>query len=1134
MLGYFSTPLHLFIAQAEAGSRSLSGGVLFLLLVLAVALGIFLARVLTAQSQLGDFRKRMSIVLVTVLIACLMVWSKWPPRFGVDLRGGINMVGSLNLDEWATSDANGGSPTASSIIPALIQRVNPGGVAEIMIRPLGTDKIEVTIPSVDMAEANSIWERLTKAGKLEFRIIADAQYAREHGPALNLARKQAEAGSRTREVFDVDSEGKRRVVAMWTTLAREVSPTARPGEILPIKHVPSRGNLVRDRSTGRIIESDQILTALGPNPELHGRDFARWAADRGIRSPQILVLEPEERLNVEGRHLYKVSTDMDERGRACVSFVTTDEGTYRMLSFTKQNVGRLMATILDDQLHSAATIQEAISKNGRITGSFTPEEVEEMVINLQSGKLPVALNKVPISQNFINSTLGQELKEKGIYAIVASLIIVMIFMVVYYRGLGLFACFALGLNGLLVFALVMAIEQPLTLTGLAGLVLTIGMAVDANVLIFERIREEINRGAAIRMAIRNGFDKAMSTIVDSNVTTIVTALALYLIGTEQLKGFSVTLILGILCSMFTAIYVGRLVLEWSERKRWLTQANMMHLLEKKEWNFLSAFRLTSVISLAVILTGITALFSLGGRILDQDLRGGSTARIVFNQPISIDEVRSRLGGVDMVVNGEKIDFTVSSFGSDNQAIADTEYKIDSNLQAWEGEGERFKQLDEILDEVFAGELKKNSVQVVERGVPTEQSGSPAAAEQSSLRRKYQLDSVRSWTAAPALAGLAAPGLSVGLLFQEPGSEPATSEEPAGETPPGAASGQQDPEAAPAQNPEQDRGQLPDLDPVLPGDDAPESEPASGGDFQPAPRAEINVESVNAVRTLQFEHRIAGKGVRELLVRASQEVQLPLDEDQIEVETSDVKTPDQSQLGTESTQWKVTMKVNREEDADTIINAWKADFNQKTYFPTSSKVGSQIAESARWQALAAIIASLIGIIIYVWIRFQNVAFGLAAVAALVHDVLIVLGALAVSHWLTGSLQWAGIMPFKISLEIVAAILTVIGYSLNDTIVIFDRIREVRGKQTKITREMLNTSISQTLSRTIITSLTTFLVVFILYWFGGDAIHGFAFALCVGIIAGTYSTMFIACPILLWLMNSVGLNPGEVERPSSVSV
>jgi SecD/SecF fusion protein len=305
-----------------------------------------------------------------------------------------------------------------------------------------------------------------------------------------------------------------------------------------------------------------------------------------------------------------------------------------------------------------------------------------------------------------------------------------------------------------------------------------------------------------------------------------------------------------------------------------------------------------------------------------------------------------------------------------------------------------------------------------------------------------------------------------------------------------------------------------------------SDDQTGGDFGAQAPADLNITYIDITRELKFDPPISGKTLRSLIVDASQRIDRDIDEDQVIVDSPQV-LQDESALTTIADEWVVTMNVTKEADADEIINAWAANFNQRPYFPTSSKVGGQIAKKTQYQALAAIIASLLGIIAYVWIRFQNVAFGLAAVVALIHDVAIVLGAIAISHWLAGALGFLGITEFKISLEIVAALLTVIGYSLNDTIVVFDRIREVRGKRTEITADMINTSISQTLSRTILTSVTTFIVVFILYCFGGEAIHGFAFALVIGVLVGTYSSIFIASPTLLWLMNTVGLNPGVVD-------
>ncbi len=624
------------------------------------------------------------------------------------------MVGSLNMDAFSDeNNPNAVPPQAKDIIPALVQRVNPSGTKEIMIRALGTDKIEVTIPSVNLQEADEIWDRLVKAGKLEFRIVADVKY---HQPQIELAREMAANGGRERSVTEESASGQKKTVAVWTTLAREVASEQTDEEtVAPIKFLPSLGHLVRDKSTGRILEVGEIRSNfVSANPDNYGRDFAEWCKQRGIRSPQILLIQPDEDANVEGKHLSGVSSGTDERGRACVNFDTTDEGSLRLGMLTKLNEpdasgnSRLMGIVLDDQLHSAPAIEEAIYRNGRITGSFTQAEVDELVINLRSGKLDVALNKAPISKDFINSTLGQELKEKGIWAIGLSLILVLVFMVFYYRFAGWVATFALLLNLVLILALVMAINQPLTLTGLAGLVLTVGMSVDANVLIFERIREELDKGAALRMAIRNGFDKATTTIVDANVTTLITALVLYVIGTEQIKGFSVTLILGILISMFTAIFVSRLIFDIAERKRWLIKLNMTRILERNVWNFLSKVRLTAVLSVVLIVVGMTGLFYLGPKILSHDLRGGSTVRMVFSEPQDIEEIRRELDSQNVEVNGEKIEFTVSGFGTTagEEEMKDRVFKVDSNLPAWEGQVDvpRFEQLDELLARVFAGKL----------------------------------------------------------------------------------------------------------------------------------------------------------------------------------------------------------------------------------------------------------------------------------------------------------------------------------------------------------------------------------------------------------------------------------------------
>ena len=1234
----FLTPLAQLapLAQADAMAKVpfwQKGWFVFLLLIAAVVLGIFLAKTITRSLKVPEYGGRSAIVLVAIFVASLMVWAKWPPKLGVDLRGGINMIGSLNLDAFLDENNSGSPPKAKDIIPALIQRVNPSGTKEIMIRPLGDDKIEVTIPSVDPQEADDIWNRLVKAGKLEFRILANST---GFPSQVDMARLMANDGGRGRLVVERDPEGgivldaagKPNTVAVWVALARSIPEgPSNPGDIHPIKFVPRPNNIIRDKSTGTIIESGQlraILDSLPNDQDLEGQAFAYRMDEFGIRVPQILVIQPEEDQNVEGKHLSQVQASTDERGRAAVNFKTSAEGSSRMGMLTRLNIDRPMGIVLDGQLHSAPNINSAIFSRGEISGDFSQEEIQELIINLESGKLDVALNKSPISRDFIESTLGQELKNKGIWAIGCSLVLVLIFMLFYYRFAGIVATVALLLNLLLILALVMAINQPLTLTGLAGLVLTVGMSVDANVLIFERIREELDRGAALRMAIRNGFDKATTTIVDANVTTLITAIVLYVIGTEQIKGFSVTLILGILMSMFTAIFVARLIFDICERKRWLTKLNMTRILERQKWNFLNKVGFTGIVSACLIIAGLIGMYSLGAKILNHDLRGGSTVRMVFNEEQSKDDIVAKLdagaGSDDFMHQGEELEFTVSALGDDKKT-----FKVDSNLPAWEGKDSdvpEFKQLPQLLQEQFKGQLKLHHVKI--QGVDLSDAG---GVPMGLNRRNYSIPfnfanltasavgivtyqdtpvveaveaaagavqaaagavetAVQETPAAPTVEVPATPAVETPVV-QTPVVETPVVEAPATQvpatpavempaTPPAVAAPAQTevPAAPPAatnnsptivapstQTPVDTTEELPAgsvqatpgvAAPAAPTTPVTESNSEqtgsagsgstigapqgtlSGGDFQgTGPAVGANPGNINlgnnqsrVERSMTITPAISGKSLRALIIEASEAASLGLEEDQVQVYSKDT-LDDESPLSTISEDWDVTMEVSNESEADRILTVWGKKFNKQPYFPTTSKVGGQIAGQTQLQALAAIIASLLGIIAYVWIRFQNVAFGLAAVIALVHDVLIVLGAIALSHWLAGVLGILGVVKFKISLEIVAALLTVIGYSLNDTIVVFDRIREVRGKRTEITAEMINSSISQTLSRTILTSVTTFIVVSILYFFGGEAIHGFAFALVIGVIVGTYSSIFVASPALLWLMNTVGLNPGVVD-------
>jgi SecD/SecF fusion protein len=216
------------------------------------------------------------------------------------------------------------------------------------------------------------------------------------------------------------------------------------------------------------------------------------------------------------------------------------------------------------------------------------------------------------------------------------------------------------------------------------------------------------------------------------------------------------------------------------------------------------------------------------------------------------------------------------------------------------------------------------------------------------------------------------------------------------------------------------------------------------------------------------------------------------------------------------EWNVTLPIG-EEQARAVLDHLQKDLDDAVVWQTSSQIGGQVSADTRFKALTAIIVSLLGIVAYMWFRFQKAVWGIAAVVALAHDSLVMLGGLAASYWLVGILGFAGVEQFKISLPVIAAFLTLIGYSVNDTIVIFDRLREIRGKSPQLTAQMLNDAVNLTMSRTILTSGTVFIVVVVLYFFGGPGIHAFAFSLVIGVISGTYSTVFIAAPLLLWMFS-----------------
>ena len=548
-----------------------------------------------------------------------------------------------------------------------------------------------------------------------------------------------------------------------------------------------------------------------------------------------------------------------------------------------------IAIVLDETVYSAPGVTTGPISGGRseITGDFSLNDAIDLANVLRAGKLPASADI--IQSEIIGPSLGKESIEKGINSFLIALVLVLIWMYFYYGRAGLFADSALVLNIVLIFGFLSGLGAVLTLPGIAGIVLTIGMSVDANVLIFERIREELRREKGLKQAVSDGFSNALSSILDANITTGVTALVLFVFGTGPIKGFATTLLIGIMTSLFTAIFITRMLVEnhisKSNKldfstlltKNWLSNINISFLIKR---------RVSYVVSGTFIVIGLSSLF-LNGLNQGVDFVGGRSYIVRFEQPVSQEKIQSNL--IQVLGNAE-----VKTFGSDNQLKITTNYKVDTDSS-------------DVDDEIN------------------------------------------------------------NILFT-------------------------------------------DLNEFMP-------------------------------ENIAYE--------------------------------------------------------------DFVVNG---DENKQAGVMSSIKVGPTIADDIKKNSFYAVFGSLIIVFLYILLRFKDWQFSLGAVSAVFHDVLVVLGIFSLTY---------SFMPFNMEINqaFIAAVLTVIGYSLNDTVVVFDRIREYRNINTswELPR-VVNSALNSTLSRTLNTSFTTLVVLISIFVFGGESIRGFMFALIVGVLIGTYSSVFVATPVM----------------------
>ncbi|MFN0198440.1 MAG: protein translocase subunit SecF, partial [Planctomycetaceae bacterium] len=767
------------------------------------------------------------------------------------------------------------------------------------------------------------------------------------------------------------------------------------------------------RVAGERLESDDSRIAV--------RDISRDG--KVIGQQALVVIEPNEDRRITGRYLTRAHQAADENGAPAVGFTFNQRGGFLFQDLTSRNrpetdgFYRRLAILLDNEIHSAPRINDVISDSGIISGRFTQDEINELINVLNAGALevpftrnPVTGKPEPISENTISPLLGVDVQQKGLFSIYISGIAVFLFMLFYYRFAGLVADLCLLMNLVLILGIMAIIEATFTLPGLAGLVLTIGMAVDANVLIYERMREEIARGSSLRMAIHNGYNKALSAIVDSNITTLITAVILYMIGTDQVRGFAVTLFIGIVMTMFSVLVFGRLIFDIAERKRWITQLNMTKVIGIPKIDYIKKWKAFIGGSIALILAGFIALGARGQDNLDIDFSGGTMVTFEFTQPADFDQVRAEL---------------TQSMGS-NISLE----KLQIQGEAAEGKSlERFRlRTTEQNVELVRGQVVK-------------------AFEGTShnLRR-------------------------VTMEFQEP------AELAAGDAPPKFAGGR---------------------------------------------RTTLTLSAPVKIVTLadQLSQAITQLKSAEGTQKYDQPTSLFEMIGQVDGQPA---TGGGSATAAFQSVQLTAAKDLPQDDLTAALNAMQQNMASTPLFDEVNSFASSVADEMKESAVLAMVASGLAVVAYLWFRFSRASFGIAAIVAVFHDVLVAMGMMALGSYLgdTAIGQALGFADFKFNMTIVAALMTIIGYSLNDTIVIFDRIREIRGKNPALTAEMVNLSVNQTLSRTILTALTTTVVVVILYAIGGEGIHGFAFVMLIGMIAGTYSTIFIANPLLLWLMNRPG--------------
>lgn len=533
-----------------------------------------------------NLKTRLLVLAALVLVSAWQLWprtvvervsrdgvfvddtvSKVPLKLGLDLQGGMHLSLEVDQSKQTVADVSDALDRALKVVRT---RIDEFGVAEPVVQKVGDDRIIVELPGITDRERAS--DVVQKAAFLRFQITDESQALDRAIPRLDGIVKEQGLSTATTPVAGGDSAGASALGNLLqsadTAAKADTAGTATDGPFrrsvtpgqMPGQYVVARSDYAMIRN---LLEQPAIQAALPP-----GKDV-RWGTDTIALGTQIYhtLYVLESRAIIDGTYLTGATPNQDPLEGAKVDFVFNTEGGSRFRKETARHIGDNMAIVLDDKVMSAPVIQSAIGARGQITmGGRDLQAAQDLALVLRAGALPVPLKVADARE--IGASLGQDSIDAGILAGSLAVIFVVVIMIVYYRFSGMLAVGALVLYVLFTLAALAAFDAVLTLPGLAGFVLSIGIAVDANVLIFERIREELDHGKTIRTAIEEGFQHAMSAIIDSNVSTALTAAVLYQYGTGPVKGFAVTLVAGIAASMITSIFVTKTFFYvWLDRTR---------------------------------------------------------------------------------------------------------------------------------------------------------------------------------------------------------------------------------------------------------------------------------------------------------------------------------------------------------------------------------------------------------------------------------------------------------------------------------------------------------------------------------------------------------------------------------------